>query len=136
MMDKNIIYQPKIKKLKIIDWIFIVGVLCFALAVMLFRPVPILPENKLMVMKGKVIEIYEGGVNDINFKLEGRKEIFYVNRGLERGLRLLELRARLINKNIIIKYPDHWSLLNFNKGIVHISKIEHEGRTIFTEIKL
>ena len=136
MMDKNIMYQPKIKKLKTIDWIFIVGVLCFALAVMLFRPVPVLPENKLMVIKVKVIDIYEGGVNDINFKLQGRREIFYVNRGLERGLRLLELRAQLINENITIKYPDHWSLLNFNKKIVHISKIEHQGRTIFTEVKL
>ena len=136
MMDKNIIYQPKIKKLKSIDWIFIVGVLCFALVVMLFRPVPILPENKLMVVKGKVIQIYEGGVNDINFKLKGRKEIFYINRGLERGLRLLELRAQLMNKNITIIYPDHWSLLNFNKGIIHIIKIEHEGRTFFTEVKL
>lgn len=134
-MDKNKIYQPKIKKPKIIDWIFILGVFCFSSGILIFRLVPILPENELSVLTGKVIEIYEGGVNDINFKLEGRKKMFYVNRGMERGLLLEDLQAQLINKDITITYPDHWSLLNFNKGIVHISKIEHQGSIIFTEIK-
>lgn len=134
-MEKKVIYQPKIKKPRTIHWIFIVGVLCFGLGLMIFRPVPMLPENELTVLNGKVIQIYEGGVNDVIFKLEGRKEMLYINRGLERGLKLEELNAQLINNEITIKYPDHWSLLDMNNRIIHISKIEHHGSTIFAEIQ-
>ncbi len=48
-MNKNIIYRPKIKKLKTIDWIFLAGIACFVVGLMIFRPVPILPENELVV---------------------------------------------------------------------------------------
>jgi len=133
-MEKNIILQPKIKKLKHIYWILIGGATLFVLGIMIFRPVPILPEKDLVVLKGRVTGVYEGGVKDVNLKLEGRSETFYVNRGLERGLNLQELKDQLINQDIIIKYPDQWSLLNSNKTSVHISKIEHLGMTIFTEV--
>jgi hypothetical protein len=133
-MEKSIIYRPQIKKLKSVHLILSAGIVCFVVGLMIFRPVPILPENELVVLKAKVTEIYEGGVKDVNFKLEGRKEMFYVNRGLERGLNLQSLKSQLTNQDITIKYPDHWSLLNFNKRIIHISKIEHQGKTVFTEV--
>jgi hypothetical protein len=69
-------FKPKMKKLKTIHWIFIVGVLCFGLGLMIFRPVPILPENELTALNGKVTEIYEGGVKDIVFKLEAVRKCF------------------------------------------------------------
>ncbi len=133
-MEKDIIHQPELKKVKTLTWIFIGGMALFALGIMTIRPVPILPERDLVVLNEKVIEIYEGGVKDVNLKLEGRNELFYVNRGLERGLNLQELRSQLINQRITVKYPDHWSLLNSNKATIHISKIEHQGKTVFTEL--
>ncbi|MEJ7693565.1 hypothetical protein [Daejeonella sp.] len=133
-MKTNIVYQPKIKKPKTIHWTIAGVIAIFALGIMTIRPVPILPEEDLMVLKGKVVGIHEGGVKDVTIKLEGRNEIFYVNRGLERGLNLQELQAQLINQDVLIKYPDHWTLLNFNKNSVHISKIEHHGETVFSEV--
>ncbi|SKB31404.1 hypothetical protein [Daejeonella lutea] len=133
-MKKPIIYNPVIKKPGRIPLILVGFLIIMGIGLLTFRPVPILPENALVVFKGKVVEIYEGGVNDVNFKIEGRDELFYINRGLEKGLNLQELKAQLINQKITVKYPDHWTLLNFNKRNIHISKIEYLGETLFTEV--
>ncbi len=132
-MEKNSNYRLNVKKFKAINWI-VIGVLVVLAGAMVIRPVPMLPEKDLVVITGKVVEIYEGGVKDVNLRLEGRSELFYVNRGLERGLNLQELKAQLIKEYITIKYPDHWSLVNFNESNLHISKIEHRGKTVFTEV--
>jgi hypothetical protein len=104
------------------------------LGVSILRPVPIPDERDCLSVKGKVTDVYEGGVKDIVFKLHGFDKEFYVNRGLERGLDLSDLRAQLINKEIVIKYPKYWTPLDPGNSVRHISKIEHEGRTIFTEL--
>jgi hypothetical protein len=48
--------------------------------------VPIPDEKDCLSLKGMVSEVYEGGVNDVVFKLQGLDKEFYINRGLERGL--------------------------------------------------
>jgi len=116
------------------NWLVLCGLIILGLGVLIFRPVPFPDEKDCLSLKGKVTEIYEAGVKDVVFKLEGFDGEFYVNRGLERGMELNNLRAKLINKEIVIKYPTYWTPLDPGNSVRHISKIEYEGRTVFTEL--
>lgn len=105
-----------------------------ASVVMIFRPVPVPAESECLVVNGTVVNIVESGSHDVVFRLKGRDESFYVNRGLERGLSLKSLREALIAQEITIKYPDHWTPLDPSGKIRHISKIEHNGAVVFSEL--
>lgn len=110
------------------------AVLLVLLAVIIFRPVPTPLEKDCLSTTGVVSNIYEGGTKDVVFALKGQKQTFYINRGLELGLDLKTLKAELEGKTVTIKYPDYWSLLDPGKSIRHISKLELNSKTIFTEI--
>ncbi len=130
-----LIIQSKIMKKKYIY--ILLGFFLFTLAAMTLRPV-IIPKDakECLVAEGKVIKIFEGGVKDVAFRLEGDKTLYYINRGLEQGLNLEELRQELIGNNVTIKYPKHWTLLDPNNTIKHLSILEYNGREIFNEIDL
>jgi len=112
-------------------------VLFFAFAALTFRPV-IVPENvnECLVAEGKIINIFEGGVKDIVFKLEGDKTTYYINRGLEHGLNLADLRRQLIGNNVIIRYPKPWTSIGFNNSSMHLSVLEYNGNELYNEIEL
>lgn len=116
------------------NWIIVIGLAFLGLGVLIFRPVPIPNEQDCLSSTGRVVHIYEGGTKDIVFVLQGIDERFYINRGLERGLDLLQLSAEVMNKEVVIMYPDYWTPLDPGNSVRHISKIECDGRTIFTEI--
>ena len=105
------------------------------LLLLVLRPVPIPLEKDCLIKKGVVSEVYEGGTNDVVFKLQDQHQQFYVNRGLERGLELNKLRTELISKEITIKYPKYWTPLNPFNSSRHISKVEHDGRIVFSELE-
>ncbi len=112
-------------------------ILLFVLAGMTLRPVNIPNDAKdCLVAEGKVIKIFEGGTKDVAFRLEGDKTLYYINRGLEQGLNLEELQNELIGNNVIIRYPKHWTLLDPNNTIKHLSILEYNGKEIYNEIKL
>jgi chorismate-pyruvate lyase len=112
----------------------IAGLMAIVIVVLALRPVPIPAEKDCLVLKGTVTKIYEGGVKDVVIELNGHNQKFYVNRGLQRGLNLQELQSKLTGSEIVLKYPDHWTPLDPGKSIIHISKIEHERQTVFTEL--
>jgi hypothetical protein len=116
------------------NWIILTGLVFLGLGILVFRPVPIPDEKDCLILKGTVTDIYEAGTRDVVFKLKGLEKEFYINRGLEKGLDLKKLRADLTNKEIVIKYPKYWTPLDPTNSIRHVSKIESEGRTVFTEI--
>jgi hypothetical protein len=116
------------------NWIALTALGLFGLATLIFRPVTNPKEKDCSTLKGTVKEIYESGVKDVAFKLQGHDEEFYINRGLERGLDLKKLKAELINKDILIKYPKQWTPLDPFSSLRHVSKIELDGQTIFSEL--
>ena len=116
------------------NWIVIAAIVFVVLAILVFLPVPIPEDKDCLVVKGTVAEIYEAGTKDMVFKLNGHERIYYVNRGLERGLNLKKLKAEMIGKEITIKYPRYWTPLDPGNSVRHISKIESKGRIVFTEI--
>ena len=111
------------------------GILFFLFAVLILRPVPIVSEDRAIMETGIVSDIYEGGENDLVFRLENKKRRYYINRGLENGLDLTDLQKRLIGREITLKYPDYWTPLDWNDEIKHLSKVEIQGEVIYNELK-
>ena len=53
----------------------------------------------------------------------------------EQDLRTAQaLKSTLEDEEIVVRYPDYWTPLDFNQTSIHISKIEHKGKTIFSEM--
>lgn len=111
------------------------GILFFLFAVLILRPVPIVSEDRAIMETGIVSDIFEGGENDVVFRLKNKKRRYYINRGLENGLDLTDLQKRLIGREITLKYPDYWTPLDWNDEIKHLSKVEIQGEVIFNELK-
>ena len=109
--------------------------LLFIVAIFIFRPVPIVTEDKALVETGVVAKIKEGGVKDVVIRLKDNNRIFYINRGLEKGLDLEDLSGRLIGNEVTVKYPKYWTPLDWNDKIKHISKLEINGEVIFDEFR-
>ena len=111
--------------------------LLFVLAAMTLRPVIVPKDAKdCLVAKGKVVKVFEGGVKDVAFRLEGDNTMYYINRGLEHGLNLEELQQELTGNHVTIRYPKHWTLLDPNNKVKHLSILEYNGREIYNEIEL
>ena len=99
---------------------------------LILKPVPILPEEELAVAEGTVTLIFDGGSQDIMFKLQENPDYFYINRGLEQGYTIGSLRELLVGQVVTIKYPEYWSLLGDEAH--HLSKLEFQGEVIFSEL--
>lgn len=106
-----------------------------ALGVLVLRPVPIIDEQEAQVVESVVVDIYEGGVNDVVFKLDDNDTRYYINRGLESGMKIAELKEKLIGNRIILKHPDYWTPLDWNKSSRHIAKLQYNNEVIFSEWK-
>ena len=118
-------------KITLVSFILIVSII----AVLIFRPVPIVSESKAISEIGIVKEIYSNKGKDVIFIMLNTDRKFYINRGLENGLELNNLKEKLIGNSIVIKYPKYWTPLDWNNGIRHISKVEFKNEIIFNELK-
>lgn len=112
----------------------VTAILFILFTAIIFARVPTPSEKDCLVVTGVVSNISEGGAKDIVFNLKDNKQLFYINRGLEQGYSLTTLKKELEGKAVTIKYPDYFSILDPMKTIRHISKVEHNGETIFSEV--
>ena len=112
----------------------VTGVVGIFFLVLILRPVPIVSEKEALTEKGVVENISEGGENDIVFYLKNTDQKFYINRGLEKGLEINNLKEKLVGKKVTIKYPKHWTPLDWDKSVKHLSKVEYSGKAIFNEL--
>ena len=118
-------------KITLVSFILIVLII----AVLIFRPVPIVSESKAISEIGIVKEIYTNKGNDVIFIMLNTERKFYINRGLEYGLELNNLKEKLIGNPIVMKYPKYWTPLDWNNSIRHLSKVEFKNEIIFNELK-
>lgn len=116
--------------------IFLISILALLslLIALVFKPVPIVSEDRLLSVKGTVDTIYEGGTNDVVFIINNHPVKYYINRGLESGLILEKLQRDLIGQNILLKYPKYWTPLDPKDRIKHVSKVYFEKDVIFSEV--
>ena len=77
------------------------------------RPVQIGSVEDALSAEGVVSDVYQATEYDLVFVLHDHESRYYINRGLQRGLKLEELTS-LIGKKGVFKYPKHWTLLDWN----------------------
>jgi hypothetical protein len=60
----------------------------------------------------------------------------YINRGLQVGLNIEELNNKLKGQEVLIKFVDHWTSLDFNKSSPTIAYIEIDktGEIVYNNI--
>ena len=112
-----------------------ISILFFIIGLLIFRPVPIVAEDRALVVEGSVVAIRAGGTHDIVIKLKDDLTRYYINRGEELGLNILELQTTLMGQPVVLKYPKYWTPLDWNDRVKHISKLEQNGRVLFNELK-
>ena len=81
------------------------------------------------IQSEKIIKISEGSSSDIVFS-DNHGDHYYINRGLERGLNLDSLEAKVLNKTVTLHLP---KILGSNIISEHIAQIAIGNDTIFTE---
>lgn len=115
--------------------VFILSVLILVGLLSISRPVPVpTTETDCIVASGTVSAIYESGTRDIAFRLKESEKVFYINRGLNAGLMLDTLRNKLMDRRVVFKYPRYWTPLDPGSSTRHVSKVEFEGKTIYSEL--
>jgi len=107
--------------------------LLILLAFTLFRPVPKCEGNRCESFTGTVQKIFEGGENDILFGFYETERLFYINRGLEQGLELDQLKHDLIDKEVTVKYPRYWTPLDPKGSRVHMTFLAFGDEVLFEE---
>jgi len=110
-----------------------IGLLFGILCILALRPVPILNEEECEVVIGKLENLHEGPGYDLVIKLAEDSRRFYINRALEQGLELEELKASLLGKEVSLKYPEHWTPLDPFNETIHVSILEFEGKKLYDE---
>lgn len=81
------------------------------------------------VVSAKVVSIREGSTFDIQFKTD-TDNVYYINRGLEQGLNLDSLNAKVLNKTVTLHLPT----LTFGPS-THIAQLAVDNNIIFTEFE-
>lgn len=123
------------KKIISIITIYFLSCSIVALGILALKPVPIINEDEAKTVEGFVVDIHEGGVKDVVFKLRDDNTSYYINRRLESGMEIAALKERLIGNRITLKYPDYWTPLDWNKSSRHISKLEFNKEVLFNEFR-
>ena len=104
--------------------------------VLALRPLPAADfENSSLVM-AEVQRISTGGdPNDLYFYLKEDSRCFYINRGLEKGLRLPQLQVLLEEEVVTFYLADHWTPLDPFGQVRHINRIEFKGQVLYDEMQ-
>ena len=100
------------------------------------RPVSTPTPENCDVITGIAEEIRVGdGEADIVVQMADDDAYYYINRGLESGLELSELRQSLEGHQITLAYVRHWSTLNLSGRNRHIAQISVGGEEIYSEMQ-
>ncbi|GGF49416.1 hypothetical protein [Echinicola rosea] len=106
-----------------------------SLALMALRPVPKITEKEALITTGIITEISATPYKDILIKLNNTDTFFYINRGVDLGLKHDVLEKKLLGNTVQIKYPAYWTPLDWQGKSKHLSQITLGNEIIFTELK-
>ena len=119
--------QNKQLLLKVVSAFIAIPVLLIIFALVAIGPVDTSRSNCKQV-EGVVEQITEATSYDIVFKLKDDNAIYYVNRGLERGLVLNNLKAQLEGEKVKI-----WHAKTGYLEGGHVTQVEAGEKIIYTE---
>ena len=122
--------------LKTRNILFIFSVLLFlTLFVFAIRPLPKATSNNCIIHSGIVAKVEQGdGKGDIIVKLNENKNYFYINRGLDNGLLIEDVKEKLLHKKIDIYTIRDWTPLDSISRTKHVAKLAVDGVLIYSEM--
>ncbi|WP_439150952.1 hypothetical protein [Winogradskyella sp.] len=100
-------------------------VFLFFKACVIYHPKP----SECETVTVKIAELREGPTYDIQFKA-ANGQTFYINRGIESGLNLDSLNAKVLNKTVTLHLPK--MIYGPSK---HIAQLALKDEVIYTEFK-
>lgn len=112
---------------------YLAGGLFFVFILFALKPVPITSEDKCQEVSGSIKKIYERGEQDVFLILNGNKRQFYINRGLEKGLDLQEMKQKLQDEQVTLKLPRYWTPLDPFNQTRHVAKLEWGSEVLYDE---
>ena len=96
-------------------------------------------EENCMQISGLVTEVSEGGNKDVVIKIDGSHTAYYINRGLENGVKLKNLQNDLLNKNATLTFNPRNSILGIIVGngnsIKEIYKLQKGSNLLFRKLQ-
>ena len=116
-------------------WLLIISGVLLVFSYFVFRPVPMVSEEKALVTSGIVRDVFSAGAQDIVFELQDDDRLFYINHGSDRGLDIEQLQKLLMGNKVVIKYPRYWTPLDWKGEVRHVSKLEFGNQILFNELQ-
>lgn len=110
------------------------GVCLLLLVIFSFLPLAPPTMDNTVALTARLASVTEGSSGDIIISLQNDTHNYYINRGLERGLKLSELQARLEGNMISLRYVRHWSLLNPLGKLRPVAQLSSQHNHIFDDI--
>jgi len=89
------------------------------------------PENCSSV-EGIVEEVYSPCCQDIFLKLKNSENLFYINRGLEMGIKLDQMKNDLLDQTVHLLQIDHWTPLDPGAHTNSLAQIQLDGQVYFS----
>ncbi|MAP53664.1 hypothetical protein [Altibacter sp.] len=86
--------------------------------------------DQCIVKNSTIIKISEGTSFDIVFT-DTNNDSYYINRGLERGLSIDDLRSKVLDKNVTLHLPAFGGIAS-----EHIAQLEFNDTIIYTEFSM
>lgn len=96
------------------------------------RTVPEPTAENCSLVKGIVEEVYSPCCEDVFIKLKDSDKRFYLNRGLERGIKLHQIKEDLVNHTVQLYKIDHWTPLDPNEHTNPLAQIQLDGEIYFS----
>ncbi len=119
---------------KLILWFIVVVIL--AVVVLSLRPMPEANLGNCSNYKGTIADVKNGaGEGDIVFELENDKNSYYINRGIDAGLKIDLLKSTLVGRQADILAIRHWTPLDPLSRNKHIASLTCNGSLIYSEFK-
>jgi len=89
-------------------------------------------SSKEVVFTGLVEDVFIGGVNDVVIRLNQDPKRYFMNRGLEEGLTISQIRKDLINQVVVIESkPEGFNLFDIYDNLKEMDVITVNDKVLY-----
>ncbi len=117
---------------------YITGFIILLVAVfglLALRPLPKASLKNCETHTGVVEEVLPGkGKSDIVIQIKQDDHYYYINRGMENGLLVADLKSKLTGKQVQLLTIKHWTPLDFVSSSKHIAQLSLNNEVVYSEM--
>lgn len=103
-------------------------------AFLLAQPLPRATMENCIKHQGAVESVSDGPSGDIVIKLKNDRTSYYINRGVESGLRVRELEKLLLNKEVELLTIKNSNPLSGPSLSNHIAQVKFHDSLVYSEL--